>query len=260
MSGKRWPVAAAAALGVVLLLLSCLSWGGCGGKGGEAREGGEDVASPAEAEGEREGGGEQGAGGHRTVHACGRSVLAGWMEHRGWDGDPAMPARFDGFDFYYHEMDPPPGITEDAREVMKRAGGGSIVFFKLCFADFEGGDEETARANLLRNQAIVDQLVEYSRGFQGQVLLLGNALPVVGEYCDRWLVWNQQSYNRHLEELAAGNPGVWVVDLYGALAAPDGSLKARFAPDPYDSHPNAAGYAAMDEALRLSLASLGELP
>ncbi len=192
----------------------------------------------------------------KVIHACGRSVLAGWMEHGGWDGDPAIPFRFEGFDFYYHEVDQPPGISGDAREVMREAGDGSIVFFKLCFADFEGGDESTARANLRRNQAIIDALVECSRGMPGQVLLLGNALPVVREYCDEWMVWNQRSYNDHLRGIAETNPQVRVIDLYGALAAPDGSLDTRFAADRYDSHLNAAGYAVMDQAMRSTLSEL----
>jgi hypothetical protein len=182
--------------------------------------------------------------------------MAGWFEHWGWDGDPAVPAAFAGWELCYHEMESPPRITADARRVISAAGEGGVVFFKLCFADFEGGDEETARANLERNRKIVDEVVDYSRQFPGQVLLLGNALPVVKEYCDRWMVWNQQSYNRHLEELAASGPRTVVVDLYGALAAADGSLQPRYAPDRYDSHPNAAGYAALDGALRSALQKL----
>ncbi len=248
MLGKARTVLAAAA---AALLLAALAAPGCGKSGNVSTGGsGGSAGSPGS-------GGGIGTGvGRGAVQACGRSVLYGWFEHLGWEGDPAVPVRFEGVDFYYREMSCPPEITDDARAVIKRAGEGGRVFFKLCFADFEGGDEWTARENLRRNQGIIDELVEYSRKFPGQVLLLGNALPVVSEYCDSWLVWNQRSYNRHLEELASANPQVVVVDLYGALAAGDGSLQPRFACSRDDSHPSAAGYAAMDGAMRAALAKM----
>ncbi len=188
---------------------------------------------------------------------CGRSVMGGWFSHWGWDWDPDEPVSFAGWGLYYHEMDSPPEIVDSARRVIRQAGEDGVVFFKLCFADFAGGDQATAEENLENNKDIVDAVVKASQGQPGQVLLLGNALPVVENDCDQWMVENQRAYNEYLESLTAmSSIRVVVVDLYGALAAPDGYLKPAYASDPYDSHPNEAGYDALDPVLRSALESL----
>ncbi len=192
-----------------------------------------------------------------AVFMCGRSVMGGWFGYWDWDGDPEEAVSFEGRGLYYREMDSPPEIVGTARRVIGEAGPGGTVFFKLCFADFEGGDRETAEANLERNQGIVRDVVRASRAQSGQVLLLGNALPVVESSSDEWMVWNQRAYNDFLENLAGtSSEPIVVVDLYGALATPDGYLDPSYASDPYDSHPNQAGYEALDSVLASALRSL----
>jgi hypothetical protein len=195
--------------------------------------------------------------GSKVINMCGRSVLGGWFYHWGWQGDPATPAAFAGWNLYYHEVESPPGIVNGARQVIREAGPGGIVFFKLCFADFAGGDRQTAEANLEFNKGIVDEVVQASRQQPGLVLLLGNALPVVQSSCDQWMVENQRAYNDYLESLTAiSSVRIAIVDLYGTLATPEGYLDPRYASDPYDSHPNQDGYDALDPVLRAVLTTL----
>ncbi len=84
---------------------------------------------------------------------CGRSVLGGWFDHWGWDYDPGNPVRFGQYYLVYREMDVPPGITDSAADAARAAAaaGGETMFFKLCFVDFAGGDEYSARENLQGN-------------------------------------------------------------------------------------------------------------
>jgi hypothetical protein len=212
-----------------------------------------------------EGYGEEGSHGVTTwdgpggdaVFMCGRSVMGGWFSHWGWEGGPEQPVSFEGRSLYYREMDSPPEIVDTARRVIGEAGPDGTVFFKLCFADFEGGDRETAGANLERNEGIVRDVVRASRAQSGQVLLLGNALPVVEASGDEWMVWNQRAYNDFLQELAGtSSTPIVIVDLYGALSTPDGYLDPAYTSDPYDSHPNEAGYDALDPVLASALQSL----
>ena len=193
---------------------------------------------------------EAGAG---AVHMCGRSVLGAWFEYWGWDWDYEEPVHLDGFSLYYHEMDVPPEIVYTAAEVADNLGsqGGGVMFFKLCFADFEGGDQSTAGDNLENNKGIIRDVVEAAVEENGLVLILGNALPVVREYFDRWMFWNQQEYNAFIEELSREYGGqVLVLDLYGTLASPEGWLRPEYAVDPYDSHLNEAAYSALDPVLK----------
>lgn len=190
------------------------------------------------------------------MHMCGRSVLAGWFEHWGWDYDPEKPVAFGDQRLLFHEMESPPGIVDSALRVMERMQPGEALFFKLCFGDFAGGDEDTARSNLEDNQEIVDRVTRAALD-RGLVVLLGNALPTEAEYTDPWLAWNHRQYNRHLDSLASEYPGrVIIVDLYGVLVSPDGSLRAEYALEPLDSHLNEAAYGALDEVLREALEGL----
>lgn len=193
---------------------------------------------------------EAGAG---TVHMCGRSVLGAWFEYGDWDWDYEDPVRFDGHSLYYHEMDVPPEIVYSASEVADNLGnqGGGVMFFKLCFADFEGGDQSSAGDNLENNKRIIRQVVESAVKDNGLTLIIGNALPVVGEYFDRWMLWNQQEYNAYIDELSREyGDQVLVLDLYGTLASSEGWLLPEYAVDPYDSHLNDAAYSALDPVLR----------
>lgn len=197
--------------------------------------------------------------GTNTIHMCGRSVLGGWFEHWGWEYDPESPVSFNGYILIYHEMDSPPGIADTAEAVARAIGnnGGGIMFFKLCFADFVGGDEQSARENLAANEEIVRGVTGVAVDQEGLTLILGNALPMVREYTDDWLMWNHRAYNDFLENLASSYGGrVLILDLYDTLTAPGGWLRPDYASDPEDSHLNGNAYAALDAVLIRLLAAL----
>ncbi|MEW6554405.1 MAG: SGNH/GDSL hydrolase family protein [Actinomycetota bacterium] len=256
MRGRMWGRASIAACALLagVLLLAPLGCGGGAADGGASRDTshGEDGWSWTGEEAEEENGGETPAPADRTIYMCGRSVLGGWFDHWGWDYDPMNPVRFDGHYLVYREMDVPPGIADTAADAARAAAGAGVrtMFFKLCFADFTGGDEDSARENLRVNQGIIRDVVESAVEEEGLTLILGNALPMVREYTDEWLVWNHREYNRFLEELAVDYGGrVIILDLYGTLAAPEGWLLPRYASDPYDSHLSGAAYDALDSEL-----------
>jgi len=83
----------------------------------------------------------------------------------------------------------------------------------------------------------------------GLKMIVGNAVPQVANATDRWLVWNHRQYNQRLLDLAAQHPDTLLVfDLYSVLADTAGNLKSEYATGPDDSHPNEAGYTALDSA------------
>lgn len=239
---------------VSLAILAAAAYAGCG-DGDSTPWGG----SPAEDMGFTEAGGygEEGNGdeftrGENVVYMCGRSVLGGWFEHWGWDYDYENPVLFGSYDLVYEEMDVPPGIVDTAVEAARAAAesGAGTVFFKFCFEDFAGGDEYGAQENLEDNMRMVEEVAEAVVEEEGLNLIVGNALPMVREYTDEWLVWNHREYNRFLEGLADAYGGrVVVLDLYGTLSASGGWLRPEYAADAYDSHLNEAAYDALDSEL-----------
>ncbi len=187
--------------------------------------------------------------GEGVVHMCGRSVLGGWFEHWGWEYDPDDPVRFGSYHLVYHEMEGPPGIVETAIDAAREAAdaGSGSVFFKFCFEDFAGGDENEARENLEDNKHMIVDIVEAVVEEEGLTLIVGNALPMVREYTEEWLVWNHREYNLFLDGLADSYGGrVIVLDMYGALSTPDGWLRPEYAADEYDSHLSEAAYDVLD--------------
>ena len=251
-----------AALAACVLLTTALflSLLGCGGSGSGDADGDisgdgwqhEDEQPSDGGEAEEESGGENLLPADRTIYMCGRSVLGGWFDHWGWDYDPGNPVRFGQYYLVYREMDVPPGITDSATDAARAAAaaGSRTMFFKLCFVDFVGGDEYSARENLQGNEDIIRAVVETALEEEGLTLILGNALPTVREYTDDWLVWNHREYNRFLADLAGDSGGrIVILDLYGTLAAPGGWLLPEYAADPYDSHLNDAAYEALDAEL-----------
>src|SRR4030042_2802177 len=114
-----------------------------------------------------------------TIHMCGRSVLAGWFYYWGWEGDPATPIGFGGYNLIYHEMNSPPDITASALDVLHqmKLRGDKIMFFKLCFVDFIGGDQDGARQNLEADKEIIRTVVKAAVEDAGLTLIPGNALP-----------------------------------------------------------------------------------
>jgi hypothetical protein len=243
----RWTVLAVVLL-MTVVAVACL---GCGGDKGStpredlhADEGFSDAAEDGSVED-----GKIIADGADVVYMCGRSVLGGWFEHWGWDYDPEDPVSFGSYELVYAEMDTPPGIVDTAIDAAREAAenGGGMMFFKFCFEDFVGGDEYEARENLEDNMRMVSDVVEAAVGEEGLTLIIGNALPMVQEYTDEWLVWNHREYNRFLEELADAYGGrVIILDLYGTLSTSGGWLRPEYAEDTYDSHLNDAAYDALD--------------
>jgi hypothetical protein len=188
------------------------------------------------------------------VYLQGRSVLEGWFNHWGWDGDdnhPVVQGRFTLFHRYVESPDDS-GLNMVASVRANVAAippdSSPAVFFKLCFADFAGSDSLTAQANLERNRAIIDSVCEIVVTRHGYPLIVGNALPVTLSQSDYWLVWNHIRYNAFLDTLAAAHPGqVFIFDMYSVLA--DGNthaIRPDYATGGDDPHPSAAGYTALD--------------
>jgi hypothetical protein len=180
-----------------------------------------------------------------TVHMLGRSVMGGWFEH--WGGSPSTQGRFT---FIYHEVQSPPDYVASVVEAIESipAAPGTVVFFKLCFADFEGGDSATAQANLDRNIGYVEEAYQAALG-RGLPVIVGNALPQVAQYTDAWLVWNHRQYNQAVAAVEAGKPDVVAVfDQYSILTDAGGNLKSSYASAPGDAHLNDAAYNALDAA------------
>jgi hypothetical protein len=249
---RNWAVMATLLLLAAVVATLCL---GCGGdktpSSWDEIPAGQDGSINTESD-EVNGGGEAQTYGAEVVYMCGRSVLGGWFEHWGWDYDPDNLPRLGSFTLVYREMDVPPGIVDTAIEAAREAAanGSAWMFFKFCFEDFVGGDESEARRNLEVNKRIVSEIVEAAVEDEGLTLIIGNALPMVREYTDEWLVWNHREYNRFLEELAGAYGGrVLILDLYGALSTSDGYLRPEYAADPYDSHLNEAAYDRLDSEL-----------
>ena len=240
------------AIVIALAIVMAAAYAGCGGGEdstvwGELPADDEDFTD-AEGDGKAENG-DTVVRGEDVVYMCGRSVLGGWFEHWGWDYDYENPVRFGSYDLVYEEMDVPPGIVDTAIDAASAAAesGGGAVFFKFCFEDFVGGDEYEARENLEDNMRMVTEVAEAVVEEEGLTLIVGNALPMVREYTDEWLVWNHREYNHFLEELADASGGrVVVLDLYGTLSASGGWLRPEYAADAYDSHLNEAAYDALD--------------
>ena len=177
------------------------------------------------------------------VYMLGRSVMAGWFSH--WGGSPYTHGRFT---LEYHAVQPPPDIVASAQAIIDSLTlcDQPVLFFKLCFLDFVGGDSATAQQNLDLNVGYVDSV--YAAAIRrGLKVIVGNALPKVADSTDQWLVWNHRQYNQRLLDLAAQHlDTLRVFDLYSVLADSLGNLKSGYATGPDDSHPNDAGYTALD--------------
>jgi len=179
------------------------------------------------------------------VYMLGRSVMGGWFSH--WGGSPHT---YDRFTLEYHEVQSPPDIVASAQAIIDSLTlcDQPVLFFKLCFVDFVGGDSMSAQENLDRNVNYVDSVYAAATG-RGLKMIAGNALPQVANATDQWLVWNHRQYNQRLLDLAAQHPGTLeVFDMYSVLADGSGNLKSGYATGTDDSHPNEAGYTALDSA------------
>ncbi len=190
--------------------------------------------------------------GKTRLWMMGRSVMAGWFSYHGSDG--STPVTRPRFIFYYKQLEPPPGLISSVRNHLS-AERPPKIFFKLCFEDFTGGSREAAEANLAKNKKRIKSVYRLVNTYN-RPLIIGNALPKVASQTDAWLVWNHQQYNAWLNAFAASRNRVYIFDQYSALADDNGNLRADYAAGPDESHPNDAGYSAIDAALFPFLRSL----
>ncbi len=190
-----------------------------------------------------------------SVLMLGRSVMGGWFSH--WNAENNT-YKHDGFTLYYGEIESPPDIIDSARDRIDGMNPNvKIVFFKMCFVDFAGGSREEARDNMNRNKGYVQDIYDIVVKEKGQKLIVGNALPQVKQDTTEDLVWSHLEYNQFLSDFAAQHPGqVYVFDEYGVLTDANGNLKPEYAQSAEDSHPNEAGYSAMDAPFFDLLATL----
>jgi hypothetical protein len=187
-----------------------------------------------------------GAHGHGDeVLMLGRSVMYDWFDHWGWDGETSV--KRDGYALYYGELDAPPDIATSAEGYIASAPEHTIVFFKLCFADFWASSSEEVDSNVEENLGYVRRVVEAAQT-RGLPLVLGNALPSVASDTSPALVEAHLAYNAGLEEIAAARDGVYVFDQYSVLTSSDGTLIRGYAVAPSDSHLKDVAYVDLDQA------------
>ena len=177
----------------------------------------------------------------------GRSVMTGGLAR--WGGDPSTLAEWRGYTITMREIEGPPGIADSAASAIAEAPAGSVVLFKFCFVDFNGGDYEDELDTYLDDAAEVADAAEA----RGVSLILGTALPKVSGETTPELAAEHREFARRIEELAADRRAdgqdVVVLDLNEVLADEDGALRDSYAVSADDSHLNEAAYVALDEAL-----------
>ena len=183
----------------------------------------------------------------RHLLVLGRSVMTGWVDH--WGGSASEPAEWEGRTVTFREIEGPPGIAASAIAAIAEAPAGSIVLFKYCFVDFNGGDFAAELDAYTRDlEAVAD-----AAAARGVTLVLGTALPRVRAETTPELVAEHRAFAERVEALAtdriADGESVLVLDLNAVLAAADGSLESRYAVSRDDSHLTGAAYDALDEAL-----------
>jgi hypothetical protein len=187
-----------------------------------------------------------------TVYMLGRSVNEGWFEYWGWDWDDEHPVVRGGIRLFHRTIEIPyegHEMVVSVREVVSAIPADTLtaVFFKFCFADFAGSSQEEAEANLARNKAILDSVVEIVVEEHEFRLILGNALPNTEAETDEFLKWNHAQHNDYINGLAAARDDVFAFDLYGVLADPGtGALRPGFAVGSNDAHLTGAAYGALD--------------
>ncbi len=190
------------------------------------------------------------AGGSTPIYMMGRSVMQGWFDHWGWDGDDDSPVYFNDYSLYHRYVDGPEGdgsnMVSSARSIIEALpSGNKAVFFKLCFVDFTGGSQSAADENYARNIGIVEDVYNITHA-AGLDLIVGNALPQVASATDSYLVSAHRQYNTWLDSFDSRHDDFYVFDMYGTLSDSSGNLKSGYATSADDSHPNSAGYDALD--------------
>jgi len=235
---------------VLLALVLAAASAGCSGeaKREESRAGSETSARSAT---------EEKASG-KVILMMGRSVMGGWFSH--WSGDSTKKTRRRGFELVPLEVSSPPDVVTSVADRLAEYSGKedsvAAVYFKFCFDDFAGGGKQEAAESLKEKKAYLRHVYEQVVEGRKMRLIVGNALPKVKQHTDPFLVANERQFNEWLAAFASEHQGVVVFDQYSVLADEDGSLRAEYATGPDDSHPNEAGYKALDRAFDELLAEL----
>jgi len=193
--------------------------------------------------------GTTGSAGKKTVLLLGRSVTGNWANYLGLEytcqdeecSSSAYEGDYSKYRFIYQELSSPPDIVDSAISALDTYGNRSdIVFFKLCFVDFES---DASGANLKANEGYVEKVYDEVVVKRSKKLIIGNALPKVKGETDSGLVANHKAYNAWLNSFASTHSNIKILDLYGTVSESDGSLKSGYAVDSQDSHLNNAAYA-----------------
>jgi len=190
-----------------------------------------------------------GTGLHVSTLMCGRSVMQGWFDHWGSDGSKAVT--YGSFLLYYGALWSPPDIIDSVQWQLNNVAtdGEWVIFFKLCFVDFNGSSMESAGENYARNIDYLNRLYELVVTQRGLKVIFGTALPKVSAYTTDSLIWNHELYNGWIKNFASSHPGdVFVFDMYSVLSDGNGALRNDYAVSPTDSHLNNKAYAALDSA------------
>ncbi|MEW6036091.1 MAG: GDSL-type esterase/lipase family protein [Candidatus Micrarchaeota archaeon] len=191
-------------------------------------------------------GGDAGPG-NDEVLLLGRSVGYGWAGYMGLEYDDATGTyngTYGGNSIRYMEVAGPPDIAGSATDALDEYDSG-VVFFKLCFVDFGSESGESLAEDEQYVQAVYEEAVTK----RGRKLVVGNALPQLASSTTPGMRYNHEKYNEWLSQFAASHDGIYVLDLYGALADGSGNLRPEYAASPDDSHLNGKGYAAITPAL-----------
>lgn len=183
----------------------------------------------------------------RTVIMLGRSIMENWFLSWGWNNQDQM--KNGRFTLKYKQLSPPPEIIRSVEDIMESlpAEKKDIIFFKLCFEDFVGGED--ANENLERNKNYIEEVYDIVVKKHGAKLIIGNALPKVIYDTDIYLVWNHQQYNKWLKDFWKEHPDeVTIFNMYDILANDMGALNADYTDDPRDSHANNDAYKKLDDS------------
>ncbi len=181
----------------------------------------------------------------KRIIMFGRSVMDGWFKH--WHSDNT-PEKKEGYSLEYYELESPPEIVQSFKKQIDNISlqDKPIIFFKLCFVDFEGSSPGEAIDNLEQNKNYVREVYEIAKQKKLK-LIIGNALPQVAANTTPDLLWNHGEFNKWLLDFQSKHKDdVIIFDMHSILSDSLGNLKSEFTDDQSDSHLNDFGYSALD--------------
>lgn len=176
----------------------------------------------------------------------GRSVMSGLFNY--WGNDTTTPYVRGRYTFTYKALDGPPDIVDSVKRNLPTSNKKNVIFFKLCFVDFEGGSQGAAEANYERNKNYLRQVWNEVCKKRHMKLVIGTALPKVAGETDSYLIWNHTHYNDFIMRFKRLHPGsVRVFDMHKILTdSSTGAIKEGYQTAADDAHPNESGYRALD--------------